>query len=255
VPVHDAAARGFGAGAASYVSGRPDYPPELTAWLRDVIGLRAERTVVDLGAGTGKFLPSLRTTGVRMIAVEPVDAMRSVLSADNPDVEVLAGAAECIPLADGSVDAVVCAQAFHWFANPEALAEIHRVLRPGGMLGLIWNVRDESVGWVAALTGIIAPYEGDAPRYRSGAWRRVLPSPGFGTVKESRFPNAHEGDAEQVIVDRTLSISFIAALPEGEREQVRDQVRALISATSELAGQAKVAFPYETAAFAFRRTD
>jgi SAM-dependent methyltransferase len=254
VPVHDAAARGFGAGAAVYLTGRPDYPPRLTVWLRGVIRLNPARSVVDLGAGTGKFLPSLRATGARVIAIEPVEAMRSVIATGYPDVAVLAGTAEHIPLGDGSVDAVVCAQAFHWFANAEALAEIHRVLRPGGMLGLVWNVRDESVAWVAALTQIIAPFEGDAPRYRSGEWRRLLPSMGFVAVGESRFQNAHEGAAEQVIVDRTLSISFIAALPEDVRGQVRDQVRELIGATPALAGKAKVAFPYETVAFAYRRS-
>jgi len=225
----------------------------LVTWLRVTVGLAPRRTVVDLGAGTGKFLPLLRATGSRVIAVEPVDAMRAALVAGNPEVEVLGGVAEDIPLEDESVDAVICAQAFHWFATTAALAEIRRILRPGGMLGLVWNVRDEQVDWVAALTQIIDPFEGNAPRYRSGAWRALFPSPDFVPAGESCFRNVHEGPAEQVIVDRTLSISFIAALPPAERQRVGDRVRTLIAATPALVGKAIVAFPYETVAFAFRR--
>jgi SAM-dependent methyltransferase len=184
-----------------------------------------------------------------VIAVEPVAAMRAQLLERNPGVEAKPGTAEQIPLADGAVDAIVCAQAFHWFANPAALAEIHRVLKPGGRLGLIWNVRDERIGWVAALTRIMAPYEGGIPRYHSGAWRRLFPAEGFGPLRERHFPNAHTGPAEQVIVDRILSVSFIAALPPAGQDDVAAQIRALIATTPELAGKSEVAFPYDTAAF------
>jgi ubiquinone/menaquinone biosynthesis C-methylase UbiE len=94
-----------------------------------------------------------------------------------PDIEAKKGSAEKIPLADASVDAIVCAQAFHWFATPEALAEIYRVLKSGGALGLIWNVRDERVAWVAALTEIMKPF-GDTPRYHTQIWRRLFPAAG-----------------------------------------------------------------------------
>lgn len=107
--------------------------------------------------------------GGEIVALEPVAAMREQLTAAFPQVEVLAGTADAIPLPDGSVDAVVCAQAFHWFATAPAVAEMARVLKPGGVLGLIWNVRDESVPWVAELSTITDPWEGDTPRYRTGA--------------------------------------------------------------------------------------
>ena len=144
--IHQAAAEGYTAKAEAYIRGRPEYPAAVQDWLRDDLALGAGKTVLDLGAGTGKFLPHLRATGAAVIAVEPVPAMRAQLTQRNPGIEAMAGTAEDIPLADGAVDAIVCAQAFHWFANPAALAEIHRVLKPGGALGLIWNVRDESVG-------------------------------------------------------------------------------------------------------------
>jgi len=251
--IHQAAAEGYTAQAEAYRRGRPEYPAAVQDWLRDDLALGAGETVLDLGAGTGKFLPHLRATGVAVIAVEPVPAMRAQLARQNPGIEAMAGTAEDIPLAEGAVDAVVCAQAFHWFANPAALAEIHRVLKPGGRLGLIWNVRDESVGWVAALTGIMAPYEAGVPRYHSQAWRRLFPADGFGPLRERHFANAHTGPAEQVILERILSVSFIAALPPAAQNVVAAEIRKVIATTPELAGKSDVAFPYDTAAFSYRR--
>ncbi|MFE1601299.1 class I SAM-dependent methyltransferase [Methylobacterium sp. ID0610] len=253
--IHRAAAAGFTAQPDLYVSGRPGYPAAIVPWLRAELGLGPGRTVLDLGAGTGKFLPCLRETDARVIAVEPVAAMREKLVREHPDVQALDGRAQAIPLPDASVDAVVCAQAFHWFASAAALAEIARVLRPGGSLALVWNVRDEGVGWVAALSAIMNRHEGDVPRYHTGAWRQVFPAPGFGPLRETRFPHRHVGPPEAVILDRALSVSFIAALPAAEREAVAAEIRALIAATPDLAGTQEVAFPYETAAFACRRVD
>ena len=121
----------------------------------------------------------LQATGAHVVAVEPVAEMRAQAIAANPGLETVAGTADAIPLADLSIDAVVCAQSFHWFATPQALVEIDRVLRPGGSLGLIWNVRDESVPWIAALTALMAPYEKDTPRYTSGEWKDLFPAAGF----------------------------------------------------------------------------
>ena len=250
--VHSTAKAGYTARAGVYVSGRPGYPPEVDDWLRHILELAPGRTVLDLGAGTGKFLPHLLETGAGVIAVEPVDAMRAELSAAYPSVRALEGSAEAIPLPAESVDAIVCAQAFHWFASAAALAEMRRVLKPGGMLGLIWNVRDESVGWVARLSAITDPHSGDAPRYRTGEWRRQFPAEGFSAAGEAHFRNAHVGTAEDVVIGRTLSVSFIAALPSHAQAKVEREVRQLIADAPELSAP-ELAFPYETAAFAFRR--
>jgi SAM-dependent methyltransferase len=247
--IHPAAAQGYGARAGIYAKGRPDYAPEVVDWLRDDLELGPGKTALDLGSGTGKFLPTLRATGASVIAVEPVDAMRAQLIEQNPGVEAKVGSAEHIPLADTSLDAVTCAQCFHWFANAEALAEIHRVLKPGGALGLIWNVRDERVPWVAALTKVIEPYSGGAPRFNRREWRRVFPADGFTPLVERHMYHYHTGSPEQVIVDRALSVSFIAALPQAEQDEIAEKIRALIAATPELAGKAEVTFPYRTAAF------
>lgn len=247
--VHRAAEEGYTANPDSYVRGRPDYPPELAGWLADTLGLKAGASVVDLGAGTGKFTPRLVQTGARVIAVEPVDSMRAKLAAALPDVQAIKGTAQSIPLADASVDVVVCAQSFHWFANREALDEIHRVLKPGGRFGLVWNLRDARVPWVAKLDAIVNQYEGDAPRYYTGAWRNAFPHDGFGALAETHFSLGHTGSPEDVIVHRVRSTSFIAALPEATRAGIDEAVRALIDTEPELQGKAEVTVPYETAAF------
>jgi SAM-dependent methyltransferase len=247
--IHHAAAEGFAAGAANYVAGRPEYPPEIEQWLAHDLGLMEGKVALDLGAGTGKFSPRLLATGATVIAVEPVAAMLDQLMRHYPGVEAKSGSAENIPLPTASVDAVVCAQSFHWFATHETLQEIHRVLTPGGAFGLIWNVRDDTVPWVAALTGIMKPFEGDTPRFHSKKWRAVFPAEGFTPLRERRFKNWHSGPPEQVIVDRILSVSFIAALPPDRQQQVAAQLREVIAETPELAGKAQVTFPYETLAF------
>jgi ubiquinone/menaquinone biosynthesis C-methylase UbiE len=244
--LHPAAAGGFSAGAETYARGRPDYPPALTTWLRDALRLGPGRRVADLGAGTGKFTELLAATGADVAAIEPVEAMRARLAASLPAVTALAGSAEAMPLAEGSLDALVCAQAFHWFSTPAALAEIRRVLKVGGRFGLVWNVRDESTPWVAELTTIMNAHEGDAPRFHTGAWRRLFPARGFGALHEAAFAHGHAGTPAQVILDRTLSVSFIAALPEVERAGVARAVRDLIARTPELAGRDAVTFPYRT---------
>lgn len=252
-PLHHAAAQGFAAGADSYVRGRPDYPPEVDGWLADTIGLGPGKRVIDLGAGTGKFTARLADTGADVLAVEPVDAMRAKLREALPQVHALAGTAEQIPLPDESVDAVVCAQSFHWFAHAKALAEIHRVLKPGGRLGLIWNQRDERVGWVERLGQLVARHEGDTPRAYKGSWRSVFPAKGFGPLARVDFVHGHSGPAEDVIVARVLSTSFIAALPQAQREQIVEELHALIAAEPELAGQAAVTVPLLTEAYCTAR--
>ena len=247
--VHAAARQGFEKQAAAYARGRPDYPGALGGWLRDALGLGPGRVVADVGAGTGKFTPLLAATGADVIAVEPVDAMRAQITATQPAVRALPGTADALPLADAALDAIVCAQAFHWFATRAALDEFARVLKPGGRLGLVWNVRDESVDWVAELTRIVTPHEGDAPRFHKGSWRQAFPHPAFGPLHESVFEYVHEGPPQQVIVDRFMSVSFIAALPADEQAGVRAQIEDLIATHPALRGREMLRFPYHTRAF------
>ncbi len=189
-------AASFGRVAEAYDRGRPPYPPEALAWLADELDVTPASTVLDLAAGTGKLTAALVPLAGRVIAVEPVAEMRRVLSAGRPGAEVLPGRAEEIPLADGSLDAVFVAAAFHWFDADAALAEIHRVLRPGGGLGVLWN-RPEWDGepWYAEFTALLdrAREEQRAPnRYAAGEWRAALErSSTYGPVRKREFRHVH----------------------------------------------------------------
>jgi SAM-dependent methyltransferase len=246
--IHQTAQEGFSAGAAAYAAGRPDYPVEIEHWLAQDLGLTKGKKVLDLAAGTGKFTQHLLATGAAVIAVEPVAAMLAQLTQRFPEVEAHSGSAQHIPLEDASVDAVVCAQAFHWFSTAEAVREIHRALKPGGAFGLIWNVRDETVPWVAALGKLMKPFEGDTPRFSSQKWRNVFPAEGFSPLREKQFSHRHTGPPEKVIIDRILSVSFMAALPPAGQERVSAEMRAIIAGDPELAGKTDVSFPYKTLA-------
>lgn len=247
--VHDSAAKGYQSAADKYQRGRPDYAVQTLDWLLEDLAIAPQSTVVDLGAGTGKFTKRLCELSDQVIAVEPVNAMRETLAKNLPQVRALRGTATSIPLENDSVDVLVCAQSFHWFASDESVAEIHRVLKPGGLFGLIWNVRKARGDWVDQLTRIVSQYEGDAPRYSTGAWRTPFPAHGFGPLQEKSFTHAHMGDPEDVIINRFMSVSFIAAQDEATRTDIEGQIRKLITTHPELKGKAEVSFPYATECF------
>jgi SAM-dependent methyltransferase len=246
--IHNAAQQAYTQQAQSYGRGRPEYPVQLREWLRDVLDLAPGRTVADIGAGTGKFCKLLVETGAEAIAVEPIDEMRAQ-AAQLPGVKAVAGTAQDLPLPSDSLDAIVCAQAFHWFASRKVLDEFARVLRAGGHLGLVWNVRDESVDWNARITQLITPLEGDAPRFYKGDWRRPFPHPAFSALEETSFPYEHAGPPSQVIMDRFMSVSFVASQPQETREHVRGALEQLIATHPDLRGRETVSLPYRTLAF------
>ena len=249
------AAEAFDRAADAYERGRPEYPSEAVRWLADKLGLRPGRRVVELGSGTGKFTRALRGTGAEIVAVEPSTSMRETFRRQLPDMEVRDGTAEAIPLPDASVDTVVVAQAFHWFRQPVSLDEIGRVVRPGGGLGLVWNLRDERVPWVAEFGRLLDGHEGPGvPRTRLGAWKAAFEGhPAFPTPESVSFPWTQEGDAAR-FVDRALSVSFIAEKPPEVRERVADGVRSLLATHPDTAGKDRFTMPYVTSVYwTFRR--
>jgi SAM-dependent methyltransferase len=247
--IHDAAARGFEAAVERYHRGRPGYPDDAVSYLVRELGIGPGRAVVELGAGTGKLTELLVHTGATITAIEPVEAMREALRRTCPTATALDGTAEAIPLADGSADAVVVAQAFHWFDGDRALREIHRVLRPDRVLGLIWNVRDEASDWSERLTAIFDRLAGDGPRYQDMRWRAAF-------ERTDRFAPLHHRVAYHVhevtrdgFLDRVLSVSYVASAEETERARVIDEVNELLDTDPQLAGADVFLMPYRTDVF------
>jgi SAM-dependent methyltransferase len=248
--IHPAAAHGFEASVERYERGRPSYPEDALTYLAERLGIRSGRDVVELGAGTGKLTEPIARTGASISAIEPVAAMRAALERNCPTVEVLDGTAEAIPLPDGSAHAVVAAQSFHWFDGERALREIHRVLRGGGRLGLIWNVRDEASDWSERLTAIFDRLAGpDVPRYRTGGWRSAFETTElFGPLHENRAWHAHVVTPEGFI-DRVMSVSYVASAPGDERARVLSELEDLLRTDPELRGRPEIVMPYRTDVF------
>jgi len=224
--VHETAAIGYARDTDRYHRGRPSYHPEI---IERVASRYGQNGVVELGAGTGILTRQLIDLGVPVIALEPVISMRTTLSGTVPEADVRVGSAENIPLPDNSVDTIIAGQAFHWFDPPAALDEIVRVLRPEGHLVTVWNVRDESIRWVAEYSKVIEQYAVNAPRYRDMNWRRAINADHrLGPVDEARVANPQVISAHGVI-DRVLSTSFIAALAPDRQQDVVNQVRRIVA--------------------------
>ena len=253
--LHPAAEKGFGSAAALYQQVRPDYPAEISTWLQQQLQLRTQDALLDLGAGTGKFLPYLKSISTNITAVDPVPAMLQELRQAHPDIQAIQAFSHTIPLPDQSVRAVFCAQSFHWFATHETLAEIARVLQPNGDLVLIWNQRDINTDWVKALADILLPLEGDTPRYHSELWRKAFEQqPWFQLVQETELRQLHHGTVEQVVSKRLLSTSFIAAMPEAEQQALKQQFEQTVFAITGKEAQDEIDFPYTTHVYIFKKT-
>lgn len=235
-------ARPFEDVAELYERIRPTYPEDAVDWLVEQLGVGARSTVLDLGAGTGKLTRMLTPRAARVIAVEPGPEMLAQLKRAMPGAEALLGAAESIPLANDSVDAVVCGQSFHWFRTDEALREIQRVLRAGGGLGLIWNVRDPNDPLQDEITTLLDPFVPPGrPSIRSSVAGFVERT--FGEVASHSVPFAQDIDADG-LVDRIRSISFVAAAPAPKRRELVEALRGLAAARG-----GRVLFRYVTEMF------
>ncbi|WP_255657184.1 class I SAM-dependent methyltransferase [Actinoplanes sp. L3-i22] len=228
-------ASSFGAAAREYRRGRPTYPVAAVEWLVPA----SATTVLDLGAGTGKFTELLVTAGFDVIAVEPSAGMRAELADAVPAATVHDGTAERIPLPDASADAVVMAQAWHWVDPALAVPEIARVLRPGGTLGLVWNVRDDNEPWVAEL--------GDLLHHHSRQEMDTAPVLGepFERVERAEFGWVHTM-SRAALFDMIASRSYVIVLPGPERAELLGNVAELLDSHPDLAGHDEVRLPYVT---------
>lgn len=246
--VHEVAYRGFEAEAETYDRARPTYPPDAVGWLTDNLGIRPGRRVVDLAAGTGKLTEPLLASGADLAAVEPVNAMRAQLRRRLPRVPALAGVAEALPFATDSLDAVVVAQAFHWFDAKRALAELARVVRVGGRLGLIWNARDRSVAWVDEVWSVMDRVEGGAPWREQGGGKASAERAGGAMESWSDWATAtfHHVQycSHEDVVDRLRSVSHIAVLPPDRQEAVLGEVRSILREHQDTRWRQTVGVPY-----------
>ncbi|MFR9752257.1 class I SAM-dependent methyltransferase [Nocardia sp. 004] len=225
-------ANSFGARAADYAEHRPDYPAEAVGWVVETVADRHPPTVLDLGAGTGKLTHGLLAAGAHVIAVEPDEQMRAELAHRCPGVTVHAGTAEMIPLGNDSVDAVVAGQAFHWFDQQRAFPEIARVLRRDGTFAALWNIDDQSVGWVAGLHAV-AETTMSMPLLR---WLDAgLPThPLFHEFERANFPHKHRRTAESLTA--TIGThSHTMVISAEERTEVLDRITAYLRAQPETA--------------------
>jgi ubiquinone/menaquinone biosynthesis C-methylase UbiE len=209
-----------------YERTRPTYAPDALAFVTQRLPLRR---VLDLGAGTGKLTRQLVELGADVVAVEPGDAMRALLERVVPEAEALAGSAESIPLPDASVDVVTVAQAFHWFRPTEALAEMHRVLRPGGGFALFWNHWDDDDPVMHELNELVERLRRGGEAEGPEDWKATIAdSPLFGKPEELTFHHAERLDAD-TIAGRIASVSVVASATPEEQQRVDAEVRALVT--------------------------
>lgn len=247
------AAGGFSSAASTYARIRPTYARPAIGAIKDLCPEGA--AVLDVAAGTGILTGQLVRAGLRVVAVEPLEEMAHHLQLTLPTVPLVRSVVEQLAVRDRSFDVVTVAQAFHWFDASAALSELARVLRPGGVLVLMWNARDASMPWVDELTQLVERRCGGRPYddHRELAWGDVVADHGgFGPLDERRYPNPIPTTLEGVL-DRLRSTSFVAVLADADRDALLEDARELLGGHPELVGTFD--YPHDTVLHVARVAD
>jgi SAM-dependent methyltransferase len=231
----------FGPAAGLYDAIRPSYPSQAVAWALAPLG-PGRWTIADVGAGTGIMTRLLLAAGHDVVCVEPDAQMRSHLIETTREATAIAGSAEALPLPDACLDGAVAAQAYHWFDEDQANAELARVIRPGGVFAAIWNDRDEDVPWVAAYSEIIA---GDRSPHASPGRHVTTYGDGFEPVAEASFRQVTVQTAEGLVRLLHSRSYYLCAAPSRQRSMT-GQVRELVRTHPDLAGRSSFELPYVT---------
>lgn len=239
----DEQATSFGVQAHSYEVGRPEYPFDAVAWMLEALP-QGSRRIADVGAGTGKLTRTLLgAPDAEVVAVDPDPDMLATLRTAVPGVPAFVGTAERLPLPDDSVDAVVLGQAWHWVEPVAASAEIGRVVRSGGVLGLIWNIRDERVEWVRRLTEIM---HGSNAEVMLAAGDPVVAAP-FGPLAQQRWEWVRPITRE-LLHTMAASRSYVITASDHEKARIRREMDVLFDELG-LHGDDTIDLPYVTRAF------
>lgn len=239
----DERATSFGAQAGNYEVGRPEYPFDAVAWMLERMPADSRR-IADVGAGTGKLTRALvAAPGAEVVALDPDPAMLAALRDAIPGVPTFVGSAERMPLPDASLDAVVLGQAWHWVEPVAASLEIGRAVRSGGVLGLIWNIRDERQEWVRRLTAIM---HGSAAEEMLAAGDPVVHAP-FGPLEQELWEWTRPMTRAQ-LHSMATSRSYVITASVEEKARIRRDMDALFDELG-LDDSGVIELPYVTRAF------
>jgi ubiquinone/menaquinone biosynthesis C-methylase UbiE len=242
VAQHEENAASFDRAADAYERGRPEYPADAVDWLLPA----GAKIVLDLGAGTGKLTRALTARGLDVVAVDPSPNMLDQLREAVPEAIVREGTAEEIPLADASVDAILVAQAWHWVDQDLALPSVARVLKPGGTLGLVWNIRDERTPWVARLTEVM--HQATAEQFIESG--RIQQGP-FGEIERASFEWSRPFSRPEIL-DLLRSRSYFITASAEEQDRIIVGLNQLLDTDPDVGGQTTWTMPYVTHAFRMR---
>ncbi|CAF1471674.1 unnamed protein product [Adineta steineri] len=230
------AAEGFEKAAQNYEQARPTYPDDAMEFIKSLHD--RPNVIVDLGAGTGKLTRLLGSMGAQeIVAIEPVAAMRENLKKIPIITKIIDGTAEHIPFDDSSIDIIICAQSFHWFATHQTLTELNRVLKSNGLLILLWNIpnNENAPKWAENITKYVESFKpSEGVNYETEKWKAVFDNQNLFSLLQHKQFSHKQRVTEDLALKMILSMSFIAKLPSEEQTKLVDNVKKMLNDAEEI---------------------